>query len=152
MYNRPMTQPTLRIRRTNQAVSLPSYAKPGDAALDLQAAIPEPITIQPMHSATMGTGLAFAIPSGYFGLAMPRSSMAKRGLMLANTVGVIDSGYRGEVLMVIRNISPEPQTIQPLERLCQMAIIPVAHAQIEEVETLDETARGQTGFGSSGTH
>lgn len=147
-----MTNPTLQIRRVNPIVNVPAYAKAGDAAFDLQAAITEPVTIAPLETATIGTGLAFAIPQGYFGLAMPRSSMAKRGLMLANTVGVIDSGYRGEVLMVIRNVSNAPATIQPLERLCQMAIVPVAHATIEEVAELPPSERGETGFGSSGTH
>lgn len=128
----------------------PSYARPGDAAFDLYTAHETPITLQPGEKATFPSGLALEIPEGYFGLCVPRSSMAKRGLMLTNTVGIIDSGYRGEILQVIQNIGTESQTIEPLERLTQMLILPVMQVPLEEAESLTPTERGQGGFGSTG--
>lgn len=144
--------PLLQVKRLNPAVNLPTYAKPGDAALDLQAAIETPLTLSPHEAVLIPSGLAMAIPAGHFGLMVPRSSMAKRGLALSNGASFIDNGYRGEIGMIMRNVTSQPVTIQPLERLCQLAIVPMATVNITEVETLDETARGTGGWGSSGTH
>ncbi|MBI1309190.1 MAG: dUTP diphosphatase [Proteobacteria bacterium] len=149
---KPCYNPRMKIQRLTPAVALPAYAKPGDAALDLQAAIPSPITLAPHEMQHIPSGLAFEFPAGHFGLMVPRSSMAARGLALSNGAAFIDTGYRGEIGMRIRNISNTPQTIQPLERLCQVAIVPFTAVPIEEAESLEATARGTTGFGSSGTH
>jgi dUTP pyrophosphatase len=139
--------PTMNIKLTGSP--LPAYAKPGDAAFDLCLNIEEPITLQPDQTIKIGTGLAVEIPEGHFGLVVPRSSLAKRNLMMANTLGIIDSGYRGEILTVIRNIGTTPEVLNPQDRLFQMAIIPFTQVQFNHVESLSETERNAGGFGST---
>lgn len=138
--------------KLTRGMPLPAYAKPGDAAFDLRAAVEEPITIAPQHTEVFGTGVAVQIPDGHFGLLVPRSSLGKRNLMIANTVGIIDSGYRGEIMVMLLNAGHETQTVEPNERLLQMIIVPFVQVPLEEVDELDDSARGGGGLGSSGTH
>lgn len=130
---------------------LPAYAHNDDAGMDLTAHIEAPLTLTPGEmSPLFGTGVACALPSGYFGLLVPRSSLGKKGLVFANTVGIIDNGYRGEIKVRLVNISSTPQTVDPGERVVQLVLLPYVQAQLIPVETLPETARGEGGFGSTG--
>ena len=134
-------------------IPLPSYATAGSAGLDLRACIDAPVTLGGdfPNAALVPTGIAAAIPPGYVGLVFPRSGLAiKHGVTLSNSVGVIDSDYRGEIGVGLVNLSGVPYTIQPGERIAQMALIPVAQATLAVVEELDETSRGSGGFGSTG--
>lgn len=143
---------TLTMPLTLNGVPLPAYAHPDDAGVDLTLAIPTPLTIAPGEiTGFVGTGVACAFPAGYFGLLVPRSSLSKKGLMLANTVGIIDNGYRGELKLKLHNFSGHPQTVEPGERVVQLVLLPYAQAQLIPVETLPETPRGAGGFGSTGT-
>lgn len=141
----------LRIKRLDSSVELPSYAYEGDAGLDLRAN--ETVDIAPHERALIPTGLAIAIPDGYAGFVQPRSGMAlKKGLSIANTPGLIDAHYRGELKVIAVNLDPTtPIHIERGERIAQLVIqeVPVVH--LEEVDELDETDRGAGGFGSSGT-
>lgn len=108
----------------------------------------------PPHSTTMiSTGIAIAIPDGYFGAIFARSGIStKRGLRPANCTGVIDSDYRGDIIVALHNDSDEPQVVEPHERIAQLVIISYQSVEFEVVYELDETERGENGFGSSGTH
>lgn len=130
---------------------LPQRAYPGDAGLDLAAR--ERIEIGPGERAVVGTGLAVAIPDGHAGLVVPRSGLAARhGIGIANAPGLVDSGYRGEVRVVLVNTDrTEAFTVEPGMRIAQLVVIPVAAAEPVDVDTLPETPRGAAGFGSSGT-
>jgi dUTP pyrophosphatase len=141
----------LPFRRIDPAVSLPSYAHPGDAGLDLASAVD--VEIQPGDRAMVPTGLAVAIPDGYAGLVLPRSGLAsKYGLTLANTPGLIDSGYRGEIVCAVVNLDNERSVrIQRGDRIAQLVIVPVAAVEPLLVDELPHSDRGQGGFGSSGT-
>ena len=119
--------------------------------MDLRCNISEPITLQPMERRLIPTGLFIQLPVGYEAQIRPRSGLAlKRGLTVLNTPGTVDSDYRGEVGVILINLSGEPQTVEPGERVCQMVIARHEHAEIEQVEVLDETERGAGGFGHSG--
>lgn len=131
------------------ATPAPAYAKPGDAAFDLFLNIEESITLQPDQTVKVGCGIAMEIPEGHFGFVVPRSSLSKRNLLLANTVGIIDSGYRGEIMAVIRNVGTTPEVLNPQDRLFQMAIVPFTQVQFQQVTELSATARGEGGFGST---
>ena len=141
----------LAIQRLDPSVELPSYAYAGDAGLDLRAS--EDVVLQPFERRLISTGLAIAIPEGYAGFVQPRSGMAlKKGLSMANTPGLIDSHYRGELKVVAVNLdAQEPIEIQKGERIAQLVIQKVPVVDLVEVEELDETDRGAGGFGSSGT-
>ena len=141
----------LAIKRLDSSVELPSYAYAGDAGLDLRAS--EDVVLQPFERRLISTGLAIAIPEGYAGFVQPRSGMAlKKGLSMANTPGLIDSHYRGELKVVAVNLDAhEPIEIQKGERIAQLVIQKVPVVDLVEVEELDETDRGAGGFGSSGT-
>lgn len=147
-----MTQERIRlsIKRLDPKVELPSYAYPGDAGLDLRAN--EDLTLAPHERALVSTGLAVAIPEGYAGFVQPRSGMALRhGLSMANTPGLIDSHYRGELKVVAVNLdNEEPIRIERGERIAQLVIQKVPVVELIEVDELDETDRGSGGFGSSG--
>lgn len=130
---------------------LPQYGRAGDAAFDLQAAIDQPLTLKPGERAKIGSGVAMAIPAGHVGLVFPRSGLGSRGLTLMNGTGVIDSNYRGEIFLTLVNTGVETFTINPLDRILQMTIIPVPALTIEAATELEETNRGASGFGSSGT-
>ena len=143
--------PILRIKRLCSWVDLPQRQTEGSAGYDLQACIPEPVTLSPGESAVFPTGLAAEIPGGFAGMIFTRSGLGvKHGVAVSNGVGVIDSDYRGELHVGLRNHSREAYAIQPGERVAQLVILPVCLPELAEVEELSETARGQGGFGSTG--
>ena len=128
---------------------LPSYATPGAAGLDVVSA--EDITLQPGDRHAVATGFAIAIPPGHEVQVRPRSGLAlKHGITCLNTPGTIDEDYRGEVRVILANLGSEPFAIRRGERIAQLVPAVVTRAQFDEVETLDETARGAGGFGSTG--
>jgi dUTP pyrophosphatase len=141
---------TVRIKRLDLELPLPAYAYPGDAGLDLYAA--EDCSLKAHERALIPTGLAVAIPAGYAGFVLPRSgSAARMGLSLVNTPGLIDSQYRGEIVVIAINLdSQHTIEIRRGDRIAQLVILPIAQATLEVVETLDETERSSKGFGSSG--
>jgi dUTP pyrophosphatase len=145
-----MSRVELRVARLHQDARLPSRARPGDAGLDLYAA--EPASIAPGERASVGTGIAVAIPEGHAGLVLPRSGLAARhGITLPNAPGLIDAGYRGELRVLLLNTDPSGSfEVAPGDRIAQLVVTPVAEAVPVEVEALEETARGLAGFGSSG--
>lgn len=139
------------IRRLDPDLPLPAYAKPGDAGCDLLAA--ETVTLAAAGGRAMvPTGIAVAIPPGYAGFVQPRSGLAWRhGVTCVNSPGLIDSGYRDELRVLLLNADPsEPYEIQRGDRIAQLVIQRVEQAEWHEVETLDETERGLGGFGHSG--
>lgn len=141
----------VRIKKLRENAVVPSYGSDFSAGADLYAALDEPITINPGETKFIPTGLAFEIPEGYVGLVYARSGLAsKKGLAPANKVGVIDSDYRGEVLNAIHNHGTEPQTIEPGDRTTQMVIAPYITANYILSDSLDDTERGEGGFGSTG--
>lgn len=131
---------------------LPHRATAGAAGADLTANLDAPLTLEPMARATVPTGLALALPDAGFGaFVFARSGLGIRhGLTLSNGVGVVDSDYRGEVCVGLVNLSDTAYTIEPGERIAQLCILPVVPFEAEEVQQLDETARGEGGFGSTG--
>lgn len=138
------------IKRLDPEVELPRYAYAGDAGLDLRANAE--VEIPPHGRALIPTGLAIAIPEGFAGFVQPRSGMAlKRGLSIANTPGLIDSHYRGELKVIAVNLDPEqPIVIERGERIAQLVMQAVPVVNLVEVDELDKTDRGAGGFGSSG--
>ena len=131
---------------------LPTYGTQEAAGADLYACLDEAVTIEPGASAWISTGLALEIPKGCAGLIYARSGSAcKRGLAPANKVGVIDSDYRGEVVVVLHNHGSQPQTVEPGERIAQLVITPVLTPAYEEVKELSSSDRGTGGFGSTGS-
>ena len=140
----------LKIKRLDPSVELPSYAYTGDAGLDLRAN--EDVVLEPHERRLISTGLALAIPDGYAGFVQPRSGMALRlGLSMANTPGLIDAHYRGELKVLAVNLDNEKQiVIERGERIAQLVIQQVPIVELVEVDELDETDRGAGGFGSSG--
>ena len=141
---------TVPIKRLDPSVELPSYAYEGDAGLDLRSA--EDVTLAPHERRLVSTGLAIAIPKGYAGFVQPRSGLALReGLSMANTPGLIDAHYRGELKVCAVNLDDStPIRITRGERIAQLVIQRAPVVQLLEVEELDETDRGEGGFGSSG--
>lgn len=142
---------SVSIKRLDPEVELPSYAYEGDAGLDLRANVS--IDIPPYRRSLIPTGLAIAIPDGYAGFVQPRSGMAlKKGLSIANTPGLIDAHYRGELKVIVVNLDPENTIhIERGERIAQLVIQKVPIVHLVEVDELDETDRGCGGFGSSGS-
>lgn len=140
----------LSVQRLDPELPLPRYQHDGDAGLDLHAA--ESVVLQPGERAVVGTGIAVAIPPGFVGLGVPRSGLAVRfGLSLVNTPGIVDSGYRGEVRLVLVNLDPsEPIEVRRGDRVAQLVLIPVAAAEVVECEELPPSERGDAGFGSTG--
>lgn len=142
---------TVRVKKLHPNAKLPTYGSAFAAGADLYACLDEPVTIGPGETYWVSTGIALEVPVGCAGLVYARSSLgAKRGLAPANKVGVVDSDYRGEVRVVLFNHSPEPQTINPGERVAQFVITPVVTPQYVEAEELLDTDRGTGGFGSTG--
>ncbi len=133
-------------------IPLPRYASPGAAAMDLHACIDEAVTLPPGGRVTIPTGLAIALPSeGYVALVFARSGLGiRQGVALSNGVGVIDSDYRGEIAVGLQNSSDVAYTVQPADRIAQLAVMPVVQAQLELVDELDDTQRGTGGLGSTG--
>jgi dUTP pyrophosphatase len=139
----------LPIRRLRAEATLPDRAYAGDAGLDLAAC--ERIELEPGERAVVPTGLAVAIPQGYAGFVQPRSGLAARhGIAVVNSPGLIDSGYRGEIRVVLLNTDRErPFVAEAGERIAQLVVVPVPEIEVAEVEELPETERGVRGFGSS---
>ena len=130
---------------------LPAYATPLSAGVDLRAALDAPVVLAPLGRALVPTGLYMQIPAGYEGQVRPRSGLAaKKGVTVLNTPGTIDADYRGEIKVILVNLSDAPFTIEPGERIAQMVFARCEQAQFEEVAALDETERGAGGFGSTG--
>ena len=138
----------VRVKRLHEEATIPAYSKPGDAGLDLTAVR---ILSNDSNQVTYGTGLALEIPVDYVGLIFPRSSIRKYELALTNSVGVIDSGYRGEIQFTFHKTSHSSSTIYDIgDRIGQLVIIPYPQVQLVEETNLSETERGENGFGSSG--
>ena len=133
-------------------IPLPYYATPGSAAMDLHACVDAPVAIPARGRAVIPTGIAIALPSpDYVALVFARSGLGiKHGVAPANCVGVIDSDYRGEILVGLQNSGDADFTVQPGDRIAQLMVVPVIQAQIEMADELDETQRGAGGFGSTG--
>lgn len=142
----------IRLKKINKDAKIPSYGSEFSAGADLYACEENEITIIPHETRLIHTGIALEIPNGYVGLIYARSGLAsKRDLAPANKVGVIDSDYRGEILVALHNHGNKNQVIQPFERIAQLVIAPVTQATFEEVEELNTTERNAGGFGSTGT-
>ena len=130
---------------------MPAYSTPQSAGMDIRANLTEPVELKPFERKLIPTGLYIALPEGYEAQLRPRSGLAlKHGLTLLNTPGTIDADYRGEIGVILVNLSTEPFTIADGERICQMVSATHAHVEWEAVETLDETERGAGGFGHTG--
>ncbi|MGN7821782.1 dUTP diphosphatase [Chitinophaga varians] len=130
---------------------LPSYATDQAAGMDLRAHLETALTLQPLERVLVPTGLFMELPVGYEAQIRPRSGLAfKQGLSIPNSPGTIDADYRGEIKVIMINLSNEPQTIQPGDRIAQMIIAPYVQAVMQPVEVLNETVRGEGGFGHTG--
>lgn len=131
--------------------TLPEYKTSGSAGMDIRANITEAITLGSLERTLVPTGLSIELPQGYEAQIRPRSGLAiKKGLSLVNTPGTIDSDYRGEIGVILINLSKETQTIEPGERVAQMVIAKYEQSNLVEVEVLSDTERGAGGFGSTG--
>jgi dUTP pyrophosphatase len=140
----------LPFKRLDPTVPLPAYAHAGDAGLDLRANVDAEVA--PGERAMIPTGLAVAIPEGHAGMVLPRSGLASRqGLTLANAPGLIDAGYRGEIVCAVVNLDPaQPVKIARGDRIAQLVVVPFAVAEPEAVDELPESHRASGGFGSTG--
>ncbi len=137
--------------RNRSRHEMPAYATPLSAGLDLRANIDEPLTLQPLQRALVPTGLSMALPAGYEAQVRPRSGLAlKHGITVLNTPGTIDADYRGEVGIILINLSAESFTIHDGDRIAQMVVARCEQAECVGVESLDDTERGSGGFGHSG--
>jgi dUTP pyrophosphatase len=140
------------IKKLCPEAKLPTYGSESAAGADLYALLEGPLAISPGETVLIRTGVALALPIGTVGLIFARSGLAtKRGLAPANKGGVIDADYRGEIMVALHNHSAVAATVEPYERIAQLAIVPYITAAFSEVEDLNETARGTGGFGSTGT-
>lgn len=147
-----MTTVDIRILDARVADALPAYATPGSAGLDLRACIAEAIVLEPGQTHLIPTGLAIHLGDpGLAAMILPRSGLGhKHGIVLGNLVGLIDSDYQGPLMVSCWNRGSEPFTIQPLERIAQLIIVPVVQAQFRLVDSFDTSQRGEGGFGSTG--
>ncbi len=150
---------TLRVLRLDPRAVLPAYQSDAAAGLDLSACLPrgefdsEAVTLAPRQILRVPCGIAVAIPPGFEGQVRPRSGLAtKHGVTIPNAPGTVDADYRGEMFVALINLGPEPYVVKHGARIAQMVIAPVARAAVVEVPTLEETARGSGGFGSTGGH
>ena len=142
----------IRIKLLREGAQMPTYGTAGAAGADLYACMDQEVTIQPGQTAKICTGVSMEIPFGCVGLVFARSSMGvKRDLAPANKVGVIDSDYRGEIMVMLHNHGSRPQTVIPGERVAQILIMPVYTPGFTVADELSDTARGHGGFGSTGT-
>jgi len=141
----------LEVQRLRPEAVLPDRAYTGDAGLDLVAC--ERVTLAPGERASVGTGLAVGIPEGHAGFVQPRSGLAARhGITIVNTPGLIDAGYRGEILVILLNTdASEPFSVEPGMRIAQLVLVELPEVELVEVETLSESERGARGHGSSGS-
>ena len=141
----------IHVKKLHENAVIPTYGTSCSAGADLYACLGEPVTIAPGETKKIPTGIAVEIPMGYAGLVYARSSLGtKRGLAPANKVGVIDSDYRGEILVFLYNHGSQAQTVESGERNAQLVITPVLAPAFEEVQQLSDTQRGAGGFGSTG--
>jgi dUTP pyrophosphatase len=145
-----MDAPELPVLRLDPGLPLPAYAHPGDAGADLRAAAD--VVLPPGGRATVGTGIAIAVPDGYAAFVHPRSGLAARhGITLVNAPGTVDTGYRGEVRVVLLNTDPsEPFTVHRGDRIAQLVVQPVTRVSFLDAAELPPTPRGEGGFGSTG--
>jgi len=146
------TKKDMKVKVVNKGRQpLPQYATPQSAGMDLRANLDEPITLQPLERRLIPTGLYIALPEGYEAQVRPRSGLAlKKGITVLNAPGTIDADYRGEVGVLLVNLSQEPFIVNDGERIAQMVIARHEQGQFEEVEVLDETERGAGGYGHTG--
>ena len=142
----------MKVRIINKSpYPLPEYATEQSAGLDLKADIAEPITLRPLERAMVPTSLYISLPKGYEAQVRPRSGLAaKHGITVLNSPGTIDADYRGEIRVILVNLSSEPFDIVPGERIAQMVVARHEQVEWEPVDTLDDTQRGAGGFGSTG--
>jgi dUTP pyrophosphatase len=135
-----------------RGLTLPAYASAGAAGLDLPAAVDRDVVLAPGARALIPTGYAIALPEGYEAQVRPRSGLAARhGISIVNAPGTVDSDYRGEIMVCLVNLGDAPFTVSRGERIAQMVVAPVSRVRLRETERLDDTARGDGGFGSTGT-
>ena len=137
-------------KKLNKQAVTPSYAKDGDAGLDITAITRDIVITEDYEYIEYGTGLAFEIPIGYVGLLFPRSSVSKKDILLSNAVGVIDSGYRGEVSFRFKRLAWDSAIYNVGEKIGQLIIIPYPQIQLKQAKELSDTERGANGYGSSG--
>jgi dUTP pyrophosphatase len=144
----------LKILDARMREQLPAYATTGSAGLDLRACLDEPLTLQPGETALVPTGLAIHVGDpGYAALILPRSGLGhKHGIVLGNLVGLIDSDYQGQLMISTWNRGQTTFTLNPMERLAQLVIVPVVQAEFNIVEDFEVSERGAGGFGSTGKH
>jgi len=148
-----MTILTLPFKLVRPSAVAPRYMSELAAGMDLHAALEEPVTLAPGERQLVPTGIALAIPSGYEGQVRPRSGLALRqGLGMINAPGTIDADYRGEIGVILVNHGQEPVTIAPASRIAQLVIAPIARGNLQLVEDLPATTRGEGGFGHTGLH
>ena len=141
----------IKFKKIHKSAITPTYGTEYSAGADLYALLDGAIEIAPHETHFVRTGISVEIPEGYCGLIFARSSMgAKRGLAPANKVGVIDADYRGEIMVTLHNHSERIATVEPGERIAQLAIVPFLKAEFEEADELSDTVRGAGGFGSTG--
>lgn len=146
-----MTKFNVNIKKLNENAVIPTYGTEYAAGADLYACMDESVTINPGETCFIKTGLAMEVPVGYAGLIYARSGLAcKKGLAPANKVGVIDSDYRGEIMVALHNHSNEPVSVDSGERIAQLVITPYIAAAFNQVDELEDTVRGEGGFGSTG--
>jgi dUTP pyrophosphatase len=148
-----MSTIAVKVLDARMAALLPAYATPGSAGLDLRACLDAPLELQPGAAALIPTGLAIHIADpALAGMLLPRSGLGhKHGIVLGNLVGLIDSDYQGPLMVSCWNRGSTAYTVQPLERIAQLVIVPVVQARFERVDSFEDSARGAGGFGSTGT-
>jgi dUTP pyrophosphatase len=149
-----MTTIALKVLDPRMSDALPAYATPGSAGLDLRACLDAPLVVQPGQTTLVPTGIAIHIGDpGLAAMILPRSGLGhKHGIVLGNLVGLIDSDYQGALMVSCWNRSQIPFTVQPMERLAQLVIVPVVQAVFQRVDEFDVSHRGEGGFGSTGKH
>jgi dUTP pyrophosphatase len=136
----------------NSANDLPEYATEGSAGMDIRAHLGSPVILKPFERQAIPTGLHIELPQGYEAQVRPRSGLAlKQGITCLNSPGTVDSDYRGEIRVILINLSQEPQTLYPGDRIAQMVIAPVVQGSWVETDSIGATARNEGGFGSTGT-
>lgn len=141
----------INLKKLSDNAQIPTSGSKYSAGYDLYACLDKPVVIAPHTTQKIGTGISLALPEGYFGAVFARSGLAtKQGLRPANCVGVCDADYRGEYIVAIHNDSDEERIIEPNERIAQLVVMPFLPINFSEVDELDETERGDGGFGSTG--
>lgn len=152
--NHPKVAVKILDQRLGNSLPLPTYATEGSAGMDLRALLDEALVINPGETHLVRTGLAIHLADpGLAGMILPRSGLGhKHGIILGNTLGLIDSDYQGELMISVWNRGQNPFTLEPGERLAQYVVVPVVQVQLEVVDNFDASQRGEGGFGSSGRH